>query len=94
MAHPGRSCYGRHVNIRTPASDLSVVPVPSDSQMGGAVPAMLLDRAATNLAQMAGRPRVWPWALVAGIGGAVAGAIAGYMAGGLMCRLGRMIGSR
>jgi len=28
------------------------------------------------------------------VGGAVAGAIAGYMAGGLMCRLGRMIGSR
>ena len=36
--------------------------------------------------------KVWPWALLAGIGGAVVGSIAGYAAGGLVCKLKRMVG--
>lgn len=36
--------------------------------------------------------KVWPWALLAGVGGAIAGALTGYMVGGTVCRLKRIVG--
>lgn len=44
-----------------------------------------------RLEQTTGR-KVWPWALAAGIGGAIAGALAGYMVGGVVCRMKRVVG--
>lgn len=45
-----------------------------------------------DVANGVGKPRVWPWALLAGVGGAIAGALAGYMVGGVVCRLKKVTG--
>lgn len=87
------------MDVRAPSSvSYSPHPVPLDGSMDGswpaplAAPAAAWQQGAVQLAQVASGPRIWPWALLAGIGGAIAGALAGYMAGGAVCRIKRMIG--
>ena len=36
--------------------------------------------------------KVWPYALIAALGGAIAGTLAGYMMGGVMCKVKKVVG--
>ena len=61
--------------------------VPVAPQGLGWAPAMLAEVTGGNM-----KAKVWPWALLAGVGGAIAGALAGYMVGGVVCRLKKVTG--